>query len=85
MCEICGNDEIIFPWDPNSTFCHQCAAVYHRVCWSKCNHCCPKCKRIEQRRARNSQKLIDENDIEKEDKNEEKQQLSTDTDKNIML
>ncbi|KAK0161297.1 hypothetical protein PV327_009782 [Microctonus hyperodae] len=85
LCEICGNDEIIFPWDPNSTFCHQCAAVYHRVCWSKCNHCCPKCKRIEKRRAHNSQTILnDENEIEEKDNNDEKEQSSTDSHKNIL-
>ncbi|XP_011308279.1 differentially expressed in FDCP 8 homolog isoform X1 [Fopius arisanus] len=49
LCEICGNDEVIFPWDASAVCCHQCNAVHHRVCWSKRNHCCPKCARIKKR------------------------------------
>ncbi|KYN02862.1 Differentially expressed in FDCP 8 like protein [Cyphomyrmex costatus] len=51
LCEICGNDEIIYPWDASSIICQQCSAVYHRVCWTKRNHCCPRCARLQKRRA----------------------------------
>ena len=51
LCELCGNDEIIYPWDASSITCHQCSAVYHRACWSKRNHCCPRCTRLQKRRA----------------------------------
>ncbi|EFN81055.1 differentially expressed in FDCP 8 homolog isoform X2 [Harpegnathos saltator] len=51
LCEICGNDEVIYPWDASSVICQQCSAVYHRVCWSKRNHYCPRCARLQKRRA----------------------------------
>ncbi|XP_020281463.1 differentially expressed in FDCP 8 homolog isoform X2 [Pseudomyrmex gracilis] len=51
LCEICGNDEIIYPWDASSVICQQCLAVHHRVCWAKRNHCCPRCARLQKRRA----------------------------------
>ncbi|XP_029155293.1 differentially expressed in FDCP 8 homolog isoform X2 [Nylanderia fulva] len=50
LCEICGNDEIIYPWDASSIICPQCSAVHHRVCWAKRNHCCPRCARLQKRR-----------------------------------
>ncbi|KAM0731359.1 Differentially expressed in FDCP 8-like protein [Formica fusca] len=51
LCEICGNDEIIYPWDASSIICSQCSAVHHRVCWAKRNHCCPRCARLQKRHA----------------------------------
>ncbi|XP_014297334.1 differentially expressed in FDCP 8 homolog [Microplitis demolitor] len=57
LCEICGNDEVIFPWDPSAISCQQCNAVHHRVCWSKRNHRCPKCARIEKRRSTNDNQI----------------------------
>ncbi|KAG7199461.1 hypothetical protein KM043_014087 [Ampulex compressa] len=55
LCEICGNDGIIYPWDASAVTCHQCAAVHHRVCWSKRNHCCPRCTRLKKRRSMQDQ------------------------------
>ncbi|XP_044006053.1 differentially expressed in FDCP 8 homolog [Aphidius gifuensis] len=52
LCEICGNNEVIFPWNASAVFCQKCNTVYHRVCWSKRNHCCPKCSRIKKRLAK---------------------------------
>ncbi|XP_070150364.1 differentially expressed in FDCP 8 homolog isoform X2 [Polyergus mexicanus] len=51
LCEICSNDEIIYPWDASSIICLQCSAVHHRVCWAKRNHCCPRCARLQKRHA----------------------------------
>ncbi|XP_012253345.2 differentially expressed in FDCP 8 homolog isoform X2 [Athalia rosae] len=51
LCELCGNDEVIFPWDAGSISCRECSTLYHRACWSKRNHCCPKCYRIQKRLA----------------------------------
>ncbi|XP_034944418.1 differentially expressed in FDCP 8 homolog isoform X2 [Chelonus insularis] len=76
LCEICGNDEIIFPWDASAISCPQCSAVHHRVCWSKRNHNCPKCVRIEKRRSQNvtSDDQNEENiDNNKEDINQDVQ------------
>lgn len=51
LCEMCGNNEVIYPWDTCAISCQQCLAVYHRACWSKRNHSCPRCIRLEKRRA----------------------------------
>lgn len=53
LCELCGNDEVIYPWDAGSISCPECATVYHRACWAKRNHVCPKCTRIKKRLALN--------------------------------
>ncbi|XP_031369597.1 differentially expressed in FDCP 8 homolog isoform X2 [Apis dorsata] len=59
LCELCGNDEVIYPWDASSISCHQCTAVHHRACWSKQNHCCPRCTRLQKRRALQEQQTSD--------------------------
>ncbi|XP_076247674.1 differentially expressed in FDCP 8 homolog isoform X2 [Calliopsis andreniformis] len=67
LCELCGNDEIIYPWDASSVTCHQCSAVHHRVCWSKRNHCCPRCSRLQKRRALQDERTSDTDDCVTED------------------
>ncbi|XP_003706901.2 differentially expressed in FDCP 8 homolog isoform X2 [Megachile rotundata] len=67
LCELCGNDEIIYPWDACSISCHQCSAVHHRACWSKRNHCCPRCTRLQKRRALQHQQTLDTDDSLTED------------------
>ncbi|XP_016914886.1 differentially expressed in FDCP 8 homolog isoform X2 [Apis cerana] len=62
LCELCGNDEVIYPWDASSISCHQCTAVHHRACWSKQNHCCPRCTRLQKRRALQDQQTSDTNE-----------------------
>nr|XP_046468383.1 differentially expressed in FDCP 8 homolog isoform X9 [Neodiprion pinetum] len=53
LCELCGNDEVIYPWDAGSFSCPECSTVYHRACWAKRNHHCSKCSRIQKRLALN--------------------------------
>lgn len=64
LCEICGNDEIIYPWDASSIICPQCSAVHHRVCWAKRNHCCPRCARLQKRRALQGQDTAEDCDTD---------------------
>lgn len=64
LCEICGNDEIIYPWDASSIICPQCSAVHHRVCWAKRNHCCPRCARLQRRRALQGQNTAEDCDTD---------------------
>ncbi|XP_066584771.1 differentially expressed in FDCP 8 homolog isoform X2 [Prorops nasuta] len=52
LCELCGNDEVIFPWDGCAITCTKCLAIHHRACWSKKNQNCLRCLRLEERRAR---------------------------------
>ncbi|PNF39277.1 hypothetical protein B7P43_G16691 [Cryptotermes secundus] len=49
VCELCDGDEVIFPFDSVAAICQQCFTVFHRNCWTKKNHQCPKCIRIEKR------------------------------------
>lgn len=49
LCELCRNDEVIFPFDSGSIDCEKCNSLFHRVCWTKNLKVCPKCKRIERR------------------------------------
>ncbi|XP_067946322.1 pleckstrin homology domain-containing family M member 1-like [Watersipora subatra] len=49
LCEICGNTQVIFPFDLDTTSrCHKCSAVYHQTCFT---NDCPKCERVRQRKA----------------------------------
>ncbi|KAJ7374667.1 Differentially expressed in FDCP 8 [Desmophyllum pertusum] len=47
VCEICGKDEIIFAFDPHSTQCKDCRAVFHKICFKSAF--CPKCERRQKR------------------------------------
>ncbi|XP_026474690.1 differentially expressed in FDCP 8 homolog [Ctenocephalides felis] len=59
LCELCGNNEIIYPFDSCAMPCWKCNSIFHRLCWTKKAKCCPKCTRIERRQ--NETKI--ENDI----------------------
>lgn len=58
LCEICGNDEIIYPWDTTAMTCQLCSTVFHRLCRSKRNLCCPKCLRKQQRQTTSQEDLV---------------------------
>jgi len=49
VCELCDDDEVIFPFDSVAAICQECCTVFHRNCWTKKNHQCPKCIRIKKR------------------------------------
>ncbi|KAJ8919760.1 hypothetical protein NQ315_006289 [Exocentrus adspersus] len=48
ICEICSNDEILYPFDATAYVCDGCNAVLHKHCFSRKDKC-PKCARIESR------------------------------------
>ncbi|XP_017096392.2 differentially expressed in FDCP 8 homolog [Drosophila bipectinata] len=50
ICEICSNNEVIFPFDDGCIKCDQCNSIFHRVCLTRKNMICPKCTRIQERR-----------------------------------
>ncbi|XP_055708664.1 differentially expressed in FDCP 8 homolog isoform X2 [Phlebotomus papatasi] len=52
LCEVCGNNEVIFPFDDCSIPCRKCNSIFHRVCWLRKNQTCIKCIRLEMRRSR---------------------------------
>lgn len=45
LCEICGNNEVMFPYDDGGLQCEECLAMYHRACWIRKNLTCSKCVR----------------------------------------
>ncbi|CAD7003119.1 differentially expressed in FDCP 8 homolog [Ceratitis capitata] len=50
ICEICGNNEVIFPFDDGCIMCDKCNSIYHRVCMTRKNMICPKCVRLQERK-----------------------------------
>ncbi|CAD5115271.1 DgyrCDS4264 [Dimorphilus gyrociliatus] len=51
-CEICRNNEIIFPFElERVTKCNTCGSIFHKNCRNNTSHC-PKCQRLEQRRSK---------------------------------
>lgn len=50
ICEICSNNEVIFPFDDGCIICDKCNSIYHRVCMTRKNMICPKCVRVQERR-----------------------------------
>lgn len=54
-CEICGSDNLIYPFDMDETStCSKCHACFHRPCFCS-GTSCPKCSRLEERALRLSQ------------------------------
>lgn len=51
ICEICSNDEVLFPFDATAYVCGDCNAVLHKHCFSR-KGCCPRCERIKVREER---------------------------------
>lgn len=50
ICEICSNDEVLFPFDNNAAVCLDCNCVLHKNCFTIKNNKCPKCIRLSQRK-----------------------------------
>ncbi|RZC39574.1 differentially expressed in FDCP 8 -like, partial [Asbolus verrucosus] len=55
ICEICSNDEVLFPFDASAVICKECNAVLHKSCFNRKNNKCPKCIRLELRREQQSE------------------------------
>lgn len=49
ICEICSNDEVLFPFEISAVTCTKCNAVLHNNCYTRKNAKCPKCARIKKR------------------------------------
>lgn len=60
LCEICSNNEVLFPFDDGAIHCKKCTTVFHRACWLRKNQNCPKCARVEHRRSLQLQTEEDE-------------------------
>ncbi|CAH0404255.1 unnamed protein product [Chilo suppressalis] len=50
LCEICGNNEILYPFDSGAILCDKCNSMYHRGCWLRKGQKCLKCVRLDERR-----------------------------------
>jgi hypothetical protein len=50
ICEICSNDEVLFPFDATAVICNECNAVLHKSCFNRKNNRCPKCVRLQHRK-----------------------------------
>lgn len=51
ICEICNDDQIIFPWQMRHVSrCIKCGACYHSKCWNADEDPCKKCSRIAKRK-----------------------------------
>ncbi|OXA63877.1 Differentially expressed in FDCP 8 [Folsomia candida] len=48
ICEICENEQVIFPFDSATHQCSSCHAVFHNICFAK-RESCPKCLRKSRR------------------------------------
>lgn len=61
ICEICSNDEVLFPFELCAVTCINCNAVMHNACYTRRNGKCPKCARIK-RRLENKDSIDEEYD-----------------------
>lgn len=59
ICEICNNDEVIYPFDDGCVICDKCKSIYHRVCMTRKNSKCPKCTRLKEREIMQAQEAED--------------------------
>lgn len=59
-CELCVNDDIIFPFFSSIYVCPDCSWCYHKDCWLLQPEC-TKCRRIQQRKL-NSQTQLESPD-----------------------
>ncbi|XP_055911568.1 differentially expressed in FDCP 8 homolog isoform X2 [Eupeodes corollae] len=59
ICEICSNDEVIYPFDDGCIICDKCKSIYHRVCMTRKNMICPKCTRLKERQLLQTQEIED--------------------------
>ncbi|XP_053689806.1 differentially expressed in FDCP 8 homolog [Sabethes cyaneus] len=59
ICEICNNDEVIFPFDDDAVSCAQCSSVTHRQCQMRKKMQCQKCVRLRVREQRLLNEILD--------------------------
>ncbi|XP_041367334.1 uncharacterized protein LOC121381964 [Gigantopelta aegis] len=49
ICELCDDNEVLFPFDSVAVVCSQCSSVMHRHCYAK-KLLCPRCERRDRRK-----------------------------------
>lgn len=50
LCEVCRNNEVLYPFDSGAIMCDKCNSMYHRGCWLRKGQKCLKCVRLEERK-----------------------------------
>ncbi|CAG9134165.1 unnamed protein product [Plutella xylostella] len=50
LCEVCGNNEVLYPFDSGAILCNECNSMYHRGCWLRKGQICLKCQRLQERK-----------------------------------
>ncbi|KAL3077234.1 hypothetical protein niasHS_013223 [Heterodera schachtii] len=63
FCELCTDNQRIYPFSENVAICKSCCAVYHRPCFDRASKRCPRCLRRKARR----KSVMEENEEEEED------------------
>ncbi|XP_045464923.1 differentially expressed in FDCP 8 homolog [Harmonia axyridis] len=48
ICEVCSNDQPLYPFESNAVTCEDCHGVFHKNCFNRKNNC-PKCIRLKER------------------------------------
>ncbi|XP_055609719.1 differentially expressed in FDCP 8 homolog [Uranotaenia lowii] len=59
ICEVCNNEEVIYPFDDAVVSCERCNSATHRVCHIRKNLKCMKCIRLKKREQQNRNELLD--------------------------
>lgn len=63
ICEVCSNDEVIFPFEAGAVVCDACSAVFHRACWTRRRETCPKCHRLKTKASCENLVTSDDNEL----------------------
>ncbi|XP_063698978.1 differentially expressed in FDCP 8 homolog [Culicoides brevitarsis] len=64
ICEICGHNEPLFPFDDGGNFCQKCNSMCHRSCWMRKEEKCKKCERLQKRAVEKSASQEEQEEIE---------------------
>lgn len=59
LCEVCNNDEILFPFDDGAVACTKCNSISHRTCHIRKNMKCLKCTRLRIREQQLRNEILD--------------------------
>uniref|UniRef100_A0A182PZU5 Phorbol-ester/DAG-type domain-containing protein n=1 Tax=Anopheles farauti TaxID=69004 RepID=A0A182PZU5_9DIPT len=59
ICELCNNDQILFPFDEDAVSCTRCNAVSHRLCFERKHNKCAKCSRLRRRALQTLREQLD--------------------------
>lgn len=62
LCEVCKNNEVLYPFDSGALMCDKCNSMYHRGCWLRKGQKCLKCVRLEERKKTVEEVQVDTTD-----------------------